>query len=203
MVDIYPCRLVATRDGRVASEGEVFVRVSPGPHEREGANLLVPVCLSGTHVALASVRMEPTYMVLGESAGIAAVRALEERVSVQAIDSARLRRALVAAGQILQWDGFGYGDRSPIAWTGTASAPGGSPTRKTTLDFRSSASAKARAATRRGKAGCSNMPRRSSSAERTGTVSRWAACRESSCGELSRLITLRMESSSNRIRPRP
>ena len=123
MVDIYPCRLVATRDGRVASEGEVFVRVSPGPypipyraitpHERECANLLVPVCLSGTHVALASVRMEPTYMVLGESAGIAAVRALEERVSVQAIDGARLRRALAAAGQILQWDGFGYGDERP------------------------------------------------------------------------------------------
>ena len=123
MVDIYPCRLVATSDGRVASEGEVFVRVSPGPypipyraitpHERECANLLVPVCLSGSHVALASVRMEPTYMVLGESAGIAAVRALEERVSVQAIDSARLRRALVAAGEILQWDGFGYGDERP------------------------------------------------------------------------------------------
>ena len=123
MVDIYPCRLVATRDGRVASEGEVFVRVSPGPypipyraitpHERECANLLVPVCLSGTHVALASVRMEPTYMVLGESAGIAAVRALEERVSVQAIDGARLRRALAAAGQILQWDDFDYGDERP------------------------------------------------------------------------------------------
>ena len=123
MVDIYPCRLVATRDGRVASEGEVFVRVSPGPypipyraitpHERECANLLVPVCLSGTHVALASVRMEPTYMVLGESAGIAAVRALEERVSVQAIDAVRLRRALVAAGQILKWDGFGYADEKP------------------------------------------------------------------------------------------
>ena len=99
MVDICPCRLVATRDGRVASEGEVFVRVSPGPypipyraitpHEREFANLLVPVCLSGTHVALASVRVEPTYMVLGESAGIAALRALEEQVSVQAIDGAR------------------------------------------------------------------------------------------------------------------
>lgn len=123
MVDIYPCRLVVSGDGRVASEGEVFVRVSPGPYpipyraitprEEECANLLVPVCLSGTHVALASVRMEPTYMVLGESAGIAAVRALEERTSVQAIDGARLRGALVRSGQILQWDGFGYGDGRP------------------------------------------------------------------------------------------
>ena len=154
------------------------MRVSPGPypipyraitpHERECANLLVPVCLSGSHVALASVRMEPTYMVLGESAGIAAVRALEERVSVQAIDGARLRRALAAAGQILQWDGFGYGDERPDRLDWDRERHRWISTRKTTSGARSPASATGRAATRRGKAGCSNTPRRSSSAEHTG-----------------------------------
>ena len=126
MVDIYPCRLVATQDGRVASEGETFIEVSPGPYPipyraitprtEECGNLLVSVCTSGSHVAMASVRMEPTYMPMGESAGIAAVQAIEEGKNVQEIDKAAYRRALLDAGQILQWAGTGYGETS--IWIG-------------------------------------------------------------------------------------
>jgi hypothetical protein len=119
MLDIYPCRLVATPDGKVASEGEVFVTISPGPFQipyrsitpktEECGNLLIPVCISASHVGLSSVRMEPTYMLMGESAGIAAVNAINEGKNVQDIDMVAYRKALLDAGQKLQWDGTGYG----------------------------------------------------------------------------------------------
>ena len=117
-VDIYPCRLVATPDGKVASEGETFEMISPGPYRiayrsitpkaAECTNLLVPVCISASHVALSSIRMEPTYMILGESAGIAAARAVDEEQPVQKINLSAYQKALEAAGQVLQWDGEGY-----------------------------------------------------------------------------------------------
>jgi hypothetical protein len=126
-VDIYPCRLVATPDGRTATEGEIFIMVSPGPYPisyrsltpktEECGNLLVPVCISASHVALSSIRMEPTYMVMGESAGIAAVRALAEGCCVQDIDPAAYREALLAAGQVLEWDGTGYNNGRRGWWT--------------------------------------------------------------------------------------
>lgn len=110
-VDIYPCRIVAVDAEHVATEGEMFVEIAPHPFRipyraitpkaDECANLLVPVCMSASHVAMAAIRMEPTYMIMGESAGIAAVQALEQNVAVQAIDAGKLRKALLDAGQIL------------------------------------------------------------------------------------------------------
>jgi len=78
----------------------------------------VPVCLSASHVALSSMRMEPTYMILGESAGIAAVRAIEEDAAVQDIDLPRYLAALKEAGQVLHWDGTSYDDfrRGWLKW---------------------------------------------------------------------------------------
>ena len=115
-VDIYPCRVVALSDGKhVATEGEMFEKIAPHPYripyraitpkEDECTNLLVPVCMSASHVAMASIRMEPTYMIMGESAGIAAVQALEQNVAVQDIDPQRYRKALLDAGQVLEWKG--------------------------------------------------------------------------------------------------
>jgi hypothetical protein len=119
-VDIYPCRIVALPDGQhVATEGEMYEKVAPHPYRisyraimpkaNECANLLVPVCMSASHVAMASIRMEPTYMIMGESAGIAAVQALEQNVAVQAIDAQCYRKALLDAGQILEWNSKGFG----------------------------------------------------------------------------------------------
>jgi hypothetical protein len=65
------------------------------------ANLLVPVCLSASHVAFASVRTEPVFMVLGHSAGVAAALAAAQHVAVQDVDPARLQARLRAQGQIL------------------------------------------------------------------------------------------------------
>jgi ribulose 1,5-bisphosphate synthetase/thiazole synthase len=118
MVDIYPCRLIITPDYKVASEGEAAIMVSPGPYQipyealipkkNECTNLLVPVCMSATHVALSSIRMEPTYMIMGEATGIAAVRALNENRAVQEINMVSLKEALLDAGMVLEWDGTGY-----------------------------------------------------------------------------------------------
>lgn len=64
------------------------------PKETEAANLLVPVCLSATHIAYGSIRMEPVFMVLGQSAALAAVKAIDGKSAVQRIDVAALQRQL-------------------------------------------------------------------------------------------------------------
>lgn len=73
------------------------------PKARECANLLVPICLSASHIAYGSIRMEPVFMVLGQSAATAAVHALEQDVAVQQIDPLQLRQRLLADGQVLTW----------------------------------------------------------------------------------------------------
>jgi len=72
---------------------------------RAGAceNLVVPVCVSATHIAFGSIRMEPVFMILGQSAATAAVHAIEEGVSVQAVDYERLKERLLDDGQRLEW----------------------------------------------------------------------------------------------------
>jgi hypothetical protein len=71
------------------------------PKAAECANLLVPVALSCTHVGISSIRVEPTWMILGQSAGIAAALVVKTDVAVQALPYPRLRERLVAQGQVL------------------------------------------------------------------------------------------------------
>jgi FAD dependent oxidoreductase len=71
------------------------------PKRKEITNLLVPVCISATHIAICTVRMEPVYMILGHSAGVAAVMALKGNVAVQDIDAGALQKKLIEQGQIL------------------------------------------------------------------------------------------------------
>ncbi|MFT5525982.1 MAG: hypothetical protein ACI9HK_003952 [Pirellulaceae bacterium] len=71
------------------------------PKKGECDNLLVPVCLSATHMAFGSIRMEPVFMVLGQSAGTAAAEAIDDGVAVQNVDYAKLRKRLLADKQIL------------------------------------------------------------------------------------------------------
>ena len=74
------------------------------PKREECTNLLVPVCLSTSHIAFGSVRMEPVFMILGESAAVAAVHAINEHKPVQEISYANLKSQLVANGQVLTVD---------------------------------------------------------------------------------------------------
>jgi hypothetical protein len=119
-IDTYPARRIWFRDEgqiQVGIEGKMFIGGSRGPtnvpypipyraitpQADRCCNLLVPVCFSASHLGYASARMEPVFMICGQSAGIAACRALEENTSVQQIDPAALRQALEQAGQVLRW----------------------------------------------------------------------------------------------------
>jgi hypothetical protein len=97
-------RIVDAR-GFVRNEGNI--EVSPGraypisydaivPRKGEAANLLVPVALSASHIAYGSIRMEPVFMILGQSAAAAASIAIDEGVAVQDVDYTRLRAGLLA-----------------------------------------------------------------------------------------------------------
>jgi len=71
------------------------------PKSEECTNLLVPVCVSSSHVAMASIRMEPVWMILGESTGVAASMVLKDNTPVQKVDYPQLRAKLCALHQIL------------------------------------------------------------------------------------------------------
>jgi hypothetical protein len=73
------------------------------PKAVECTNLLVPVCLSASHIAYGSIRMEPVFMVLGQSAATAAAEAIEKDCDVQAVDYIRLRERLLRDKQVLAW----------------------------------------------------------------------------------------------------
>lgn len=97
-------------NGFVQNEGNVEARVdgpypisyrSIIPRKTECDNLLVPVCVSATHIAFGSIRMEPVFMVLGQSAATAAVMAINEKLAVQDLDYAKLRHQLLDDNQRL------------------------------------------------------------------------------------------------------
>jgi len=110
-MDSHNCQRIV-KNGAVENEGDVQVRPT-GPYPvsyramtpkaEECENLLVPVCLSASHMAYGSVRMEPVFMALAQSAATAACQAMEEGRSVQEIDMPRLQRRLLEAGQVLTY----------------------------------------------------------------------------------------------------
>jgi hypothetical protein len=98
--------------GHVRNEGDVQVGGFPPykiayrsirPKQRQCENLLVPTCLSASHIAYGSIRMEPVFMVLGQSAATAACQAIARGCAVQEINVAALQDRLRADGQVLQW----------------------------------------------------------------------------------------------------
>lgn len=97
-------------DGYVQNEGDIGVRpkgpyrISYGalvPKKNECTNLLVPICVSSSHIAFGSIRMEPVFMILGQSAALAASLAIDNGLAVQDIDYALLESVLLDAKQIL------------------------------------------------------------------------------------------------------
>ena len=124
-MDSHNCRRHVGSDGCVHNEGDVqigsrFPRFVDGrempyqgfglygidygaivPKRGECANLLVPVCVSASHVAYGSIRMEPVFFALGQAAGTAAALAIADGLAVQNVDYAKLRARLLADGQVL------------------------------------------------------------------------------------------------------
>jgi hypothetical protein len=115
-VDDWPYATIAHEGGVALSGGEFSImKANPShsgiheipyrsirPRQNECENLLVPVCCSASHIAMTCIRMEPVWITLGLSAGIAAAHAIQEKAAVQSIDFQRYRRALSDAGQILE-----------------------------------------------------------------------------------------------------
>ncbi|MDA1061197.1 MAG: FAD-dependent oxidoreductase [bacterium] len=100
-----------TKEGFVKNEGDVEVG-GFGPYpigydaivpkKKECSNLLVPVCLSATHMGFGSIRMEPVFMILGQSAATAASIAIDDKVAVQEVNYKKLQKVLLKDTQILQ-----------------------------------------------------------------------------------------------------
>ena len=111
-IDSHNVQRYITPDGGVQNEGDIGVSTG-GPYEiaygaltpkrGQADNLLVPVCVSASHIAFGSIRMEPVFMVLGQSAATAAVMAIERGVAVQNLPYAVLRDRLLKDGQVLNF----------------------------------------------------------------------------------------------------
>jgi len=98
-------------DGFVQNEGDIGVhppepyQISYGslvPKKEQCENLLVPVCLSASHIAFGSIRMEPVFMVLGQSAATAAALANQQNIAVQDVKYDELRKRMLEDGQVLE-----------------------------------------------------------------------------------------------------
>jgi hypothetical protein len=109
-IDSHNVQRYITPEGYVQNEGDIGAptagpyRIAYGalvPKKGQGDNLLVPVCVSSSHIAFGSIRMEPVFMVLGQSAAAAAVLAMEESCPVQDVSYDKLRERLLADGQVL------------------------------------------------------------------------------------------------------
>jgi hypothetical protein len=110
-MDSHNCQRYVDAGGHVRNEGDV--EVSPGgpyqisyrsirPKAEECGNLLVSVCVSSSHIAYGSIRMEPVFMILGQSAATAACLAIDEGVEVQKVPYEKLKQKLVADKQVLE-----------------------------------------------------------------------------------------------------
>jgi FAD dependent oxidoreductase len=115
-IDSHDCQRVALKDGGVINEGTIFPVRVPGskmgyayhvpfrsvlPQATQCTNLLVPVALSCTHVAISSLRIEGAWMAIGQGAGVAAALAAKQSVAVQDLPYPVLRQRLLAQGQVL------------------------------------------------------------------------------------------------------
>lgn len=111
-IDSHNVQRYITAEGYVQNEGDIGVKCRPYqiaygsmiPQRRECTNLLVPVCVSSSHIAFGSIRMEPVFMILGQSAATAAVMAIDADQHVQDVDYAALRQRLLDDGQILSYE---------------------------------------------------------------------------------------------------
>ena len=109
-MDSHNVQRYITPEGYVQNEGDIGVSTK-GPYaiaygaltpkKTECENLLVPVCVSSSHIAYGSIRMEPVFMILGQSAATAAVMAIDAKIAVQDVPYAALRTRLLADGQVL------------------------------------------------------------------------------------------------------
>ncbi len=112
-IDSHNVQRYITAEGYVQNEGDISVKppapysISYGsivPKKQECNNLLVPICVSSSHIAYGSIRMEPVFMVLGQSAGAAAKLAIEKNCAVQDVPYQELKKVLEVKNQIVAYN---------------------------------------------------------------------------------------------------
>ena len=112
-IDSHNVQRYITPTGHVQNEGDIGVgtpypyTIALGallPRREECTNLVVPVCVSSSHVAFGSIRMEPVFMILGQSAATLASLAINEQKAVQDVPYEQLRQRLLADGQVLEYE---------------------------------------------------------------------------------------------------
>jgi hypothetical protein len=109
--DSHNVQRYVTEEGMVQNEGNMEVPVQPYqipyrimlPRRTEVSNLLVPVCLSASHVAYSTLRMEPVYMIIGQAAGVVAAMAIKGKVPMHDINTQTLAAKLRGQRAILEW----------------------------------------------------------------------------------------------------
>ena len=111
-MDSHHTQRYITEAGFVQNEGDAGGKIKQAypisyraivPKSDEVTNLLVPVALSASHIAYGSIRMEPVFMILGQSSATAASIAIDQSIDVQAVDYKRdLKPALLKSGQVLE-----------------------------------------------------------------------------------------------------
>lgn len=112
-IDSHNVQRYVTAEGFVQNEGDIGVPIKPYaiaygalvPKRGQAENLLVSVCVSASHIAFGSIRMEPVFMILGQSAATAAALALDGGLTVQDVPYAKLRARLLKDGQVLEFTG--------------------------------------------------------------------------------------------------
>lgn len=113
-MDSHNTQRYVNAEGFVKNEGNVEAKVkepypisygSIVPKKSECTNLLVPVCVSASHIAFGSIRMEPVFMVLGQSAATAACLSIDKNTTVQELDYPSLKTQLLQDKQRLSWTG--------------------------------------------------------------------------------------------------
>lgn len=110
-IDSHNVQRYITPEGYVQNEGDIGVGCRPYeialgsllPKKRECSNLVVPVCVSSSHIAFGSIRMEPVFMILGQSGATAACMAIDRNLAVQDLSYELLRQQLEKDGQVLSY----------------------------------------------------------------------------------------------------
>src|SRR3954468_19498685 len=88
------------------------------PKKTECGILFVPICMAASHIAYGSIRMEPVFMILGQSSATAASMAIDEKIPAQKVDYAKLRARLLADEQVLDWPGGVRAEVAPVKLKG-------------------------------------------------------------------------------------
>jgi hypothetical protein len=113
-MDSHHTQYYVNEDGHVSTEGGFYIKLKAPypisyravvPKEAECTNLIVPVCVSATHAAYGSIRMEPVFMILGQSAAAAAALALDGDGIVQHVGYEELQAVLAREHQVLYVEG--------------------------------------------------------------------------------------------------